>query len=73
MVEPQLGSRFATGDACIKPGRYRWDGYLEPDGAQPPRPDELEIILRSNQPFPQVASTGKAAYWRFDREDDSAR
>jgi hypothetical protein len=61
----RIGHRFMTGQICSTTGNYEFDGYI--DGTSQPLlvDDDKRIAVDAGKPFPQVASKGRDAYWRF--------
>lgn len=54
-----------TGQICSTTGSYEFDGYTDGTSQPPLVDDDKRIAVDAGKLFPQVASQGKDAYWRF--------
>ncbi len=55
--------RFRSGDICVEPGWYQFDGYVDGDAGPYPSLGEVEVSLFRGEAFPVIRSAKRACYW----------
>ena len=60
-----IGTRFRTGETCPESGRYQFDGYLDGTSHPPPKAEERQIPISTNERFPPIRSAEKACWWKL--------
>lgn len=59
-------TRHQSGEACLRPGYYLFDGYLDDSRAPAPDDAELEVLLQPGDAFPHLLSAGKPCWWIYN-------
>ncbi len=56
--------RFKSGEVCVDPGGYEFDGYLDGSSELLPALEEMDVRLLRGQVFPLIRSQWRACFWR---------
>ena len=57
-----------TSEICTRSGYYRFVRYTDGTTQPPPTNEEREIPMRRGEQFPPIRSSGKSAYWAWNRD-----
>jgi hypothetical protein len=64
-MELDAEQRFVSGEFCVEPARYVFDGYVDGSFDPPPSVDEMEIAPARGEVFPPIQNPPRACYWRL--------
>lgn len=57
--------RFESGDLCVAPGWYEFDGYIVDEGEPLPALSEMEYWLEAGDVFPAIRRPRRACFWKY--------
>lgn len=61
----ETGTRFRTGERCIRSGLYEFDCYANGSDFPVPQQDEQRIALSQGETFPPIRSTHASCWWKL--------